>query len=44
MCGHLVEISVLDGTNDIGADMERTSHGDEIDPFALTRFFEVVPV
>lgn len=42
--GHLVEIGVLDGTDDVRTDVERARHGDEVDPLALTRFAKVISV
>lgn len=44
VCGHLVEVGVLDGAYDVGPDMERASHGDKVYPLALSRFPEMIPV
>lgn len=44
MGGHLREISVLKGADDVRTDVEPTGHGHQIDPLALTGLAQLIPV
>lgn len=44
MSGHLAKIRALDGTDDVRADMQRSSHGDEVYPPSLTGLPKEIPI